>query len=664
MSTPLRLAVLRWLTVGYWLVLFTATHWPRLQLTEMPWMPFGVDKWMHLSAFGLLTMLCLNTRWLDRRWLWLIILIAYALCDELTQNLIPGRGFEWYDLACDCTGILLAYLTISLINPTRRSTDQTTNDQSTDGESFIGHARWVSILTMISRAFGLIRDAVLAWIFGMTGVMDSFVIAFMIPNLFRRLFGEGSLAGAFIPIYTQLNQVEPASADQLARRVMTMLIQWLGGLYLMSLTILLMALHLGWLEGTWALTAKLTCITLAYMPLVCLVALIGGVLQSHARFGPPAAAPILLNLWMIAAAVGVGWWLPDMTMSQRAAIVATAVVLAGISQLIWQLLVWRKIGALRQTPDPAKVDHAYRQLLRNWLPTTIGLAVLQLNALADMMIVFCFSGPADSQLSLLGFHVPYPMTTGSVAVLNGAQRLFQFPLGVFGIAVSTAIFPAIAAAVGHRQRMTKLLRQGLRLTVYIGLPASVGLLLVREPLTGAIFYKGGRLTADDATRIAWVLAAYAPAVWAYSMNQVLNRICYAHHEPHRPLYVSLWLLGANLILNLTLIWHLGPAGVGLATAVCAIGQCLIMLQVIRRYQAHPIDRHVRVSWIKTALATVVMAGAVYGVLEALQLSPVIHWGRWGMIVQLIAATTAGGIVLLGASILLRCEELRWLIQRK
>jgi putative peptidoglycan lipid II flippase len=410
---------------------------------------------------------------------------------------------------------------------------------------------------------------------------------------------------------------------------------------------------------------KLTTITLWYAPLVCGAAILGAILQVHGRFGPPAAAPVILNLFIIGACFVAGYAMgPEEVVERRIMTVCIAVVIAGIVQVAWQAAL-RPKAAAEDRPQPALVDDAMGRLMRQWVPTVVGLAVFQVNVLADSLIAWFFSAPpgaaADATMHLFGWHPQYPMQTGAVSVLGATARLYEFPIGVFGIAVATAIFPQLASAAEDRERFTDLLHRGLRLTILIGLPASVGLVLIREPLATAIYYRGGKLTADDAARIAWVLGGYAPAVWAYSMNHLLTRTFYAHQNTLTPMRVAVSMVALNVTLNLLLIWPLGAAGLAWSTAICAAIQSVILLRLVRRYVDRPLDGGVLASWVRSGIVTAVMAAVLLGVLGPFDLATM---SRWEVIGLLIGATGAGTMAVAAAAWILKMPEIRWILSRR
>jgi putative peptidoglycan lipid II flippase len=671
------LILARWALGVYRIALATGTHWPKLNITaplgvNNDFLPGGADKWVHVLAFAGLCWLALVGRFRVGRfkttWGVVGLLIIYAGVDELGQLLVVGRGVHFLDWVASSAGVVLGgvcWRVGARLGFWRGGDRSTTTDD--DGPSFVVHAKVVMALTMLSRVFGLVRDRVMGVAIGMEQSMSIWVIAFMVPHLFRRLFGEGALSAAFIPYYTKLAKDDPARAGRFASIVVTAL-----GLGLVAVTALVvagmwLAQETGWVSGKWFDTLDLTTLTLWYAPMVCVVALLGGMLQTHRRFGPLAAAPIVLNVCIIGAALY--YWLvkhDEWDDMQGLHAIGAGVLLAGGIQIVWQLAeLWRERGgwfSLRDRPQQTvgSVRGEIRGLLRQWGPAVLGLAVLQINTLLDVLIAMFFSGPPGETMQLLGYTVEYPMWHGA-AVLGNTTRLYELPLGVFGIAVATTIFPALAAASDTPERFAQLFRQGLRLTLFIGLPASLGLVLVRLPLATAIYGEGGALKPEDAARIAWVLLGYAPAVWAYSMNQVLTRAFFAHHNTTTPMRVSVAMVALNLTLNLILLWPLGAAGLAWSTAICATLQTLILLKLVKRYVPKPIDGAVKRGALQAAALTGVM-GLVVGAFLAFFDIPNI--GYLTVIAILLAATALGAAVVFVGARVLKMDELGWVLRRK
>jgi putative peptidoglycan lipid II flippase len=520
-----------------------------------------------------------------------------------------------------------------------------------DAPRFEVHARTVALLTFVSRITGLVRDATLSRVFGAGPLMDAFFFAFMIPNLFRRLFGEGALAAAFLPAYARLRRDDPALARPVASATVALLVVVLGALVVVGETILLALPR----DGDTGLALDLLAIMLPYMPLVCLVAILGAVLQVHHRFGPTAAAPIVLNLGMIGAATAgilLGWREAGRE-AGHVALVAGAVVAAGIVQVLWSLwalrreswwtLQWRGAGA------------PLRRVLLQAGPMIVGLGVLQLNTFIDGIIA---SYPTTVGATIGG--VDYPLGAGAMATISFAQRLYQFPLGVFGVALATAIFPALSVQTEDDGAFGDTLRRGLRLVLFIGLPASAGLVLVRRPLVTVIL-QGGAFTLDDVARVSFVLLGYASAVWAYCAIHVVTRAFYARGDARTPVRVAVAVVALNLALNCSLIWTpLREAGLAWSTAICAVVQLGLLLRGLSGAIGRLIDRDLVRSALQVVGLTLVMVVTV-GVLAIGAADPA-SWG--GALASLVLAVVVGIVVIAGGARVLRMPELGWLLSRR
>lgn len=596
-----------------------------------------------------------------------------------------GRSVQVGDVYAHSMGVLAALVLITIrisIQPAKpqatERADASDEAETLDaaGPGFVGHAVLVSLLTLLSRFAGLARDAVLAAAMGLSVAADAFFIGFLVPNLFRRLFGEGALAAAFIPNYTDLLERDPTLAKRFATLTLTLL-----SVVLVSIT-LVGELVLWWIANTIdqthkaSLAIQYTRLMLPYMPLICGVALIGGVLQVHKRFGPPAAAPLVLNgVIVLAVLVATGFFEPQTDPAKVATWVAVGVVVAGVLQLCWQAAVVLEVTGLSRSFKGCWPT--MRSMLLMMGPMVLGLAVFQINALLDALIAFFFAPPEvgageGGQVSLLGQTFEAPLRNGDVAALNWSQRLYQFPLGVFGIAIATAIFPALSAAAAKfsgkddtpedaqsKAAFADIVRQGIRLTAFIALPASAGLILVRVPLARTVF-EHGSFTTDDALRVSVILAGYASSVWAYSMTHTLTRAFYALKDAKTPLKISACMVLLNLTLNLSLIWSLGAAGLAWSTAISAAGQVVLLVLVLGKRVDRPIDDSVVSSWTRTMIATTVMAAALFAVLYFIDVARLSWTQSAGLLL---------GMVLLGMAVffalarLMRAEELAWLRKR-
>jgi putative peptidoglycan lipid II flippase len=513
-------------------------------------------------------------------------------------------------------------------------------------ENFERHTRTFALFTVASRVTGLVRDASLSRIFGAAGVMDAFFFAFMIPNLFRRLFGEGAVSAAFLRVYARLDANDPPAARKLATLTVLIMIVVLGGITIAGEILLAWGLYAA--AGEQQLVVRLTMITLPYMPLVCVVAILGAMLQVHGRFAPSAAVPIVMNLCLIGAVVALAPFFGEADKGAHVTAVAGSLLVAGGLQIAWMLLALRGrqwlVGGARAAREPM------RDVVRQVGPMILGLGVLQFNVFIDGLIA---SYPTTVGPSIFG--VEYPLREGAMAAVSFAQRLYQFPLGVFGIAIATAIYPALARQAEEPEAFSDILRRGLRLVVFIGLPASAGLMLI-GPMLVKVIFEGGIFEAGDSQRVTFVLYGYASGVWAYSMIHVLTRAFYARGDSMTPVKVAVFMVALNVALNCTLIWTpLREAGLAWSTALCAVIQSFVLLWLVRRHASGLVDGAVSRGAARSLVITALMTLVVWTVLAALPVAT--SWLQ--ALANLAAAVGAGTIVVYAAARALDMPELHW-----
>jgi len=466
--------------------------------------------------------------------------------------------------------------------------------------------RIVSLCTLLSRVLGLIRDMCMAAWFGNGVEMDAFSVAFRIPNLARRLFGEGALTAAFLPVFVrEMEQSGRTSAWKLASAVLTVLALLLGGLVLVA-ELTLWGISLIWETGSEAkLLIGLTAALLPYMILICLTAQLSAVLHALGHFTWPALVPVVLNvLW-----IGGIWLIVPLLPSKSGQIYAVAgcIVAAGCLQLATLLPILRKLGfcydAAWRSARPKVLE-----IGRAMLPIVIGLSITQLNVLADSLMAWGFSRPENGPLRMsLPGHPEYPLQAGTASALYFGQRMYQFPLGVFGVALGTVLFPRLSrhAEHGRLDRLRDDLSLGLRLVICVGVPASLGLVLLAEPLTVLIFQHGA-FDSEDARQTVGMISAYGIAVWAYCGLLIVHRGYYAVGDRRTPLRVGLITVAFNLILNFTLIWILGGRGLALSTALSAMLQVVAIAWFIQTQIGRLDWLRLRRTTIRATAATAVM----------------------------------------------------------
>jgi putative peptidoglycan lipid II flippase len=485
---------------------------------------------------------------------------------------------------------------------------------------FLRHARVISALTLLSRIFGVVRESIAARYFGAGPVSSAFAVAFTIPNLFRRLLGEGALSAAFIPLYSRaIQQHDEAEARRLASGAVNLLVLILIGLTLVGEGVL-------WILSFWEmptdrrLALRLTAIMLPYLIFVCGAAFLGAILQVHRRFAAIAAAPIVLNFALIGSTLWGARLFGVATIAGQSAamvLVSVSVLVAGAVQILMLAPSLREAG-FKFDWRSALWTPAIRQMVALSIPVAMGAGVLQVSTLLDRGLSFLLAASPDaSHFHFFGQLLRLPMAEGAAARLGWAQYLYQFPLGVFAIALATAIFPRLSAdaLAADRSQFRAGIRAGLAATLWEGLPASVGLIIVARPAVQLLFERGQFLPADTELT-AYSVQIYSTAVWAYSMLQILNRAYYALHDTVTPLVLSILTLVINVAVELPLVWtKMGETGMAAGTAVSFVVQTFLMIWLLSR-RVGGLDLRLLVGHlVRVTAATVLMAGACWVVVH-------------------------------------------------
>jgi putative peptidoglycan lipid II flippase len=477
----------------------------------------------------------------------------------------------------------------------------------------------VSLLTMLSRILGLVRDKALVLVFGASGILDAFFLAFTIPNLFRRLFGEGALSSAFIPVFIDYRENRsPSVANRFANIVLTALM-----LFLTSITAIIILLALGGrqmlpVDDNTSLALKLTATMIPFMPLICVSALLSGMLQSVRIFAIPAAMPVLLNIFIIGTLGYTHYNATDIPQTTAIFYVAAAVVGAGIIQFLVQIpVLWSKGVWIR--PSFSLKHEGLNKVLKAMGPTVLGLAVFQINVLLDRLIAYILVG-----------------NEGALTHLYLGNRLMQLPLALFGISLATTAFPEI---VSHMKRedwkpLFEKISAGIRFLAFLMLPATFGLIALAEPVIRMIFQEPDLVFTDASVyKTSLVLALYAPGLLFVSLQQLFTRIFYAEGDYKTPVSISVKMVFLNLILNVILIhapdlyihWAtagnpivpLGEGGLALSTSITALITAYLLWSTIKerlnKGQAKDLWEE-EFSKLKESLTNIVIASAIMGIL--------------------------------------------------
>lgn len=451
----------------------------------------------------------------------------------------------------------------------------------------------VGIFTFLSRILGLVRDILIASFFGSGMSADAFFVAFRIPNLLRRLFAEGSFSVSFIPVFTEyLQNRSRDEAFLLARVVLTFLVLILTiitilGIIFSPLIVRIIAPGFGGMGEKYALTVLLTRIMFPYIFLVSVFALFMGILNSLKHFAAPAMAPVFLNLSMIAALVFLAPSMGTPTVG-----LAIGVIGGGILQLALQIPFLMDKG-LSFAPKWNLWHPALKKIGMLMLPTIFGSAIYQINQLVGTLLA-----------SLL--------REGSVSYLYYADRLVQFPLGVFAIAISTAVLPSLSreAADGDLVRLKETLSHALRLTMFITIPAMIGLIVLRQPIIRLLFQRGA-FDSDTTKMTAQALLYYSLGLWAFAALRVFVSAFYSLQDTKTPVKVAVVAMLANIVFSLILMGPLKHGGLALALSLASTLQLCMLIFLLRKRLGGIDGRVVMGSMVRCFLSSLVMGLCIY-----------------------------------------------------
>ena len=432
-----------------------------------------------------------------------------------------------------------------------------------ENHTVVKAAGLIGAATFSSRILGFVRDMVLARLFGATPAADAFFVAYRVPNLLRELFAEGSMSSAFIPVFTEYHQRRgKADAWELASAVFTTLLTILTGLTLLGILaapaiVWLLAPGFHDLPDKLATTTWLTRVMFPYLLFISLAALAMGVLNSVRAFAAPAFSPVLFNVCIISAAFFLSPLLNEPIFG-----VAIGVVVGGAAQFFMQLPGLKTRGLLfgwRFQPRHPGVVRIGKLLV----PSLLGMSVTQVNITVSTILASFFAG--------------------APTYLFYGMRLIQFPLGIFGVALATAILPTLSAQAtrGALDELRVTLGFGLRMILFIILPAMVGLILLRVPIVH-LFFEHGTFTADDTAATATAVLCYAVGLWAFAGVRIIVAAYYSLQDTKTPAIAAVTAVLANIALSLVLMGPLRHAGLALATALASMVNGTILVAVLNR----------------------------------------------------------------------------------
>jgi len=497
----------------------------------------------------------------------------------------------------------------------------------------------VGAATITSRILGFIRDVVLARYFGASGETDAFFLAFKIPNFMRRLFAEGSFSLAFVPVLSEVR----ASGDQRALKdlvdhvagTLASILLVITAIGVIAAPVVLAIFAPGWLADgrpEFWLSADMLRITFPYILLISLTALAGGILNTFDRFLVPALTPALLNISLILAAV-----LLSTRLEIPVKALAWGVLFAGVAQLLIQVPALLRLG-LMPRPRWGWRHSGVRRILKLMIPTLIGSSVAQVNLLLDMVIATF-------------------LVSGSVSWLYYSDRLLEFPLGVFGVALSTVILPNLSRKFAQQnpQAFSATLDWALRLALIITLPAALGLAVLATPILVTLFqYQAFQMS--DVEMSALSLSAYAVGLPAFIAVKVLAPGFFARQDTKTPVKIAITAMVSNMVLNLIFVGSFvaigfkGPhTGLALASSAAAYINAGLLYWMLRKHEAY----HPEHGWGRVVLAVVMACVAMVAVL-LWQYGDVQQWADATALLRgtRLALLILFGVVVYGVTLLL------------
>ena len=479
----------------------------------------------------------------------------------------------------------------------------------------------VSVMTLVSRVSGLIRDVVMANILGSGGVADAFFVAFRIPNFLRRIFGEGAFSQAFIPVFSELTETNTQEAKRFVNATAGVLALITLGLSLLGVIfapVLVSLYAYGYVEKPEQFNATVDALRVMFPYLFCvsLVAMSAGILNTRNRFAVPAVTPVLLNLCMILA-----MWFIVPLMNNAAKALAIGVMLAGGIQLLFQVPSLRIEGYLPTFKIDSKNKHT-RRGFKLMLPAVFSVSVAQVNMFVNTV--------------LASF-----LVTGSVSWLYYSDRLMEFPVGVFGIALATVVLPSLSKehASGSPEHFSKMLDWALRWVIVISLPATFALYVLAVPLLTTIFQYNA-FTINDVLMSGMALQAFAIGVCGFIFVKVLAPGFFARQDTKTPMKVAVISVAINVVLSIVLVKYFQHVGLALSVTIAAWANAVLLFVILLFKKVYRPES----GWVMFLMKVSVAVGAMVSVLIYLNVDENV----WFALNLFERVSRLGAMVLLGA----------------
>jgi putative peptidoglycan lipid II flippase len=517
-------------------------------------------------------------------------------------------------------------------------------------EKIVRSAGVVSISVFASRVSGLVREIIMARLFGAGQIYDAFLLGFRIPNLTRDLFAEGALSSAFIPTFTHyLKTKSREEAAVLANLVTAAIVVVVGSFCVLGMIfspelVRLLAPGFASVPGKFELAVELTRIMFPFLLLVALAAQAMGMLNACGQFGVPAMSSTFFNIGSITFGLTIGFLLGPRLGFDPIIGMAIGVVLGGALQLLWQVPSLRRSGFSFRLRTGWS-HPGLQQILRLMGPAILGNAAVQINVMVNTNFA---SGISD----------PVTGPDGPVSWLGYAFRFMQLPLGLFGVAIGSATLPAVSQSVslGRMDEFRQTVSRSLGMVFLLTLPSSVGLALLGESMIGVI-YEGGKFRPYDTQQTALALTYYAVGLGGYAALKVLTPAFYALADGRTPMFVSMGSILINYLVAASMVrtGTLGHAGLAMATSAVAWFGCLALFWILRGRVSGVYGRRLFESVGKIVVACVVMGIAV--VLMSRSIAAWLGVTRTARLIDLAVSIPGGALIFCAVCRVLRVAEL-------
>jgi putative peptidoglycan lipid II flippase len=467
----------------------------------------------------------------------------------------------------------------------------------------------VAFYTFLSRILGLAREVFIADMFGANSTADSVNVALKLPNLFRRLFAEGALASVFVPIFSSKLLESKDESERFASQVFWLLLlvlMILVGLmqYFMPSLMVIIAPGFHGNPQKFELTVLLCRITMPYLIFISIAALMGGMLNSVRKFWPFAFAPVLFNLFIIGGAIGMKGYIG------AAEAISYAIILSGLAQVIFMWICTRKAGfslgldprvlcdglthkALGSSPRETNNNKDLRKLIRLMIPATISSGALQLNIFISQSIA--------------------SFIPGAVSILSYAERIYQFPLSIIGIAFGTVLLPELSRLYksGDKIACEESQNNGIKFALFLSVPATIGLMMLSNEIINLI-YERGEFKSQDTIKTAQAMAAFAMGLPAFILTKVFTPIFYANQDTKTPMKITLCALSVNTVLNILLMIPFAHVGIALGSSIAAWFNIWLLVIYAKKHEYFYLNQDTKSFVIKTIFCSLILASAIYG----------------------------------------------------